>query len=131
MEEVNKQSMNYIKKYEKIITEQGKANHEFKNQLMVIKGYAQMKSPKLLEYLNTLIEDNNKVELTKESLVKCNEIYECGDEVRYIKFESNGSNKNSGNHLSRLIIYDMNNTEELILDSSIGLMPTVTSGSCV
>ena len=78
-----------------------------------------------------VIEDNNKVELTKESLVKCNEIYECGDEVRYIKFESNGSNKNSGNHLSRLIIYDMNNTEELILDSSIKLMPTVTSGSCV
>lgn len=62
--EMNKQSLNYIKKYEKIITEQGKANHEFKNQLMVIKGYAQMNSPKLMEYLNTLIEESNKTTST-------------------------------------------------------------------
>lgn len=64
LKEINKQSMNYISKYEKIITEQGKANHEFKNQLMVIKGYAKMNSPKLLEYLDSIIEDSNKAKST-------------------------------------------------------------------
>lgn len=60
MTEVNKQMLNYVTKYEKIITEQGKANHEFKNQLMVIRGYAQMNSPKLIEYLDSIIEDGKK-----------------------------------------------------------------------
>lgn len=56
----NKQMLNYVTKYEKIITEQGKANHEFKNQLMVIRGYAQMNSSKLIEYLDSVVEDSNK-----------------------------------------------------------------------
>ena len=56
----NKQMLNYVTKYEKIITEQGKANHEFKNQLMVIRGYAQMNSPKLIEYLDSVVKDSNK-----------------------------------------------------------------------
>ena len=54
------QMLNYLTKYEKIITEQGKANHEFKNQLMVIRGYAQMKSDKLIEYLDSITSDLNK-----------------------------------------------------------------------
>lgn len=58
--EQNKQMINYVTKYEKIITEQGKANHEFKNQLMVIRGYAQMNSSKLIEYLDSVVEDSNK-----------------------------------------------------------------------
>lgn len=58
--EYNKQMLNYVTKYEKIIAEQGKANHEFKNQLMVIRGYAQMKSPKLIEYIDSITEDANK-----------------------------------------------------------------------
>lgn len=58
--EQNKQMINYVTKYEKIITEQGKANHEFKNQLMVIRGYAQMNSPKLIEYIDSIVEDTNK-----------------------------------------------------------------------
>lgn len=58
--EINHQMLNYVTKYEKIIAEQGKANHEFKNQLMVIRGYAQMNSPKLLEYLDSITEDFNK-----------------------------------------------------------------------
>ena len=58
--EQNKQMLGYVTKYEKIITEQGKANHEFKNQLMVIRGYAQMNSPKLIEYLDSVTEDANK-----------------------------------------------------------------------
>lgn len=58
--EQNKQMLGYVTKYEKIITEQGKANHEFKNQLMVIRGYAQMNSPRLIEYLDSITEDANK-----------------------------------------------------------------------
>ena len=64
LEEVNKQSMNYIKKYEKIITEQGKTNHEFKNQLVVIKDYAINNPKKLMEYLNLIIEDTKKTKGT-------------------------------------------------------------------
>ncbi len=60
LEENNKQMLSYVTKYEKIITEQGKANHEFKNQLMVIRGYAQMNYPKLIEYLDSITEDANK-----------------------------------------------------------------------
>ena len=53
--------LNYVTKYEKIITEQGKANHEFKNQLMVIKGYAKMNdSKKLIDYLDSIIDDAKK-----------------------------------------------------------------------
>lgn len=60
LKEQNKQMLNYVTKYEKIITDQGKANHEFKNQLMVIRGYAQMNSPKLIEYLDSITKDLNK-----------------------------------------------------------------------
>lgn len=60
LEEANKQMINHVTKYEKIITDQGKANHEFKNQLMVIRGYAQMNSPKLIEYLDSVIKDSKK-----------------------------------------------------------------------
>lgn len=60
LEEENKNMLNYVTKYEKIITEKGKANHEFKNQLMVIRGYAQMNSPKLIEYIDSLTVDANK-----------------------------------------------------------------------
>ena len=60
LKDENKQMLNYVTKYEKIITEQGKANHEFKNQLMVIRGYAQMNSPKLIEYIDSVTADTNK-----------------------------------------------------------------------
>lgn len=60
LEETNQQMLNYVTKYEKIITEQGKANHEFKNQLMVIKGYAQMGSKKLIDYIDSITQDANK-----------------------------------------------------------------------
>ena len=60
--EQNKQMLNYVTKYEKIITDQGKANHEFRNQLLVIRGYAQMKShEKLLKYLDSIIDDTKKM----------------------------------------------------------------------
>ena len=44
----------------KIITAQGKTNHEFKNQLMVIRGYAQMNSNKIIDYIDEIVEDSNK-----------------------------------------------------------------------
>ena len=49
--------MDYVCKYEKIINEQGKKNHEYNNQLTVIKGYS--KNPKKLEeYLNLIIDEH-------------------------------------------------------------------------
>ena len=60
LKEENKQMLNYVTKYEKIITAQGKANHEFKNQLMVIRGYAQMHSDKIFEYIDEIVKDSNK-----------------------------------------------------------------------
>lgn len=62
LSEENKQMLNYVTKYEKIITEQGKANHEFKNQLMVIRGYAQMNSSKLIDYLDSIVDDIKKTQ---------------------------------------------------------------------
>ena len=44
------------KDYEKIINEQGKKNHEYNNQLMVLKGYIN-KPDKLNEYLNLIISE--------------------------------------------------------------------------
>lgn len=52
-----KEMMEYVQKYEKIINEQGKKNHEYNNQLMVIKGYAGNKK-KLEEYLNLIVNEH-------------------------------------------------------------------------
>lgn len=60
LKDKNKQMFNYVIKYEKIITAQGKANHEFKNQLMVIRGYAQMNSNKIIDYIDEIVKDSNK-----------------------------------------------------------------------
>lgn len=60
LKEENRQMLNYVTKYEKIITAQGKANHEFKNQLMVIRGYAQMNSNKIIDYIDEIVKDSNK-----------------------------------------------------------------------
>ena len=49
--------MEYVQKYEKIINEQGKKNHEYNNQLTVIRGYSH-NPKKLEEYLDTIIEDH-------------------------------------------------------------------------
>lgn len=47
----------YVIEYEKIIDEQGERNHEYNNQLMILKGYINNKK-KLEEYLNTIINDH-------------------------------------------------------------------------
>ena len=49
--------MEYVQKYEKIINEQGKKNHEYNNQLMVIRGYLNNKK-KLEEYLDLIINEH-------------------------------------------------------------------------
>ena len=49
--------MEYVCKYEKIINEQGKKNHEYNNQLMVIKGYSN-DPKKLNEYLDLIINEH-------------------------------------------------------------------------
>lgn len=50
------QMMEYMKEYENIIDEQGKKNHEYKNQLLILNGFVDNKK-RLKDYLNTIIED--------------------------------------------------------------------------
>lgn len=56
IEEQLNQMVEYVSKYEKIINEQGKRNHEFNNQLMVLNGYINDKE-KLEEYLSLIINE--------------------------------------------------------------------------
>lgn len=49
--------MEYITRYEKIINEQGKKNHEYNNQLMVLKGYIN-KPDRLKDYLELIIGEH-------------------------------------------------------------------------
>lgn len=51
------QMVEYLSEYESIIDEQGKKNHEYNNQLMILKGYINDKK-KLEEYLDTIISDH-------------------------------------------------------------------------
>jgi len=57
LENNNKKIIGNLNEYEKIIDEQGEKNHEYKNQLLVLKGYINNKE-KLSEYLNTIIDDH-------------------------------------------------------------------------
>ena len=50
--------LDYVTEYEDIINEQGKKNHEYKNQLMILDGFLEEKKYKQVkEYLNTIIGD--------------------------------------------------------------------------
>lgn len=51
------QMMEYMTEYENIIDEQGKKNHEFNNQLMILEGFIDDKK-KLKAYLKTIIDDH-------------------------------------------------------------------------
>lgn len=57
LEDKYNESMEYVLRYEKIINEQGKKNHEYNNQLMVIKGYIN-KPERLSEYLDEVIGEH-------------------------------------------------------------------------
>ena len=57
IEDKYNESMEYVLRYEKIINEQGKKNHKYNNQLMVIKGYIN-KPERLSEYLDEVIGEH-------------------------------------------------------------------------
>lgn len=57
IEDKYNESMEYVLRYEKIINEQSKKNHEYNNQLMVIKGYIN-KPERLSEYLDEVIGEH-------------------------------------------------------------------------
>ena len=58
-EEKYNQMLEYVTKYEGIINEQGKKNHEYNNQLMILSGYLEDKKyKKVKEYLNTIIGEH-------------------------------------------------------------------------
>lgn len=59
IEEQYNQMLEYVTKYEGIINEQGKKNHEYNNQLMILSGYLEDKKyKKVKEYLNTIIGEH-------------------------------------------------------------------------
>ena len=57
LNKANKQMLKHLNKYESIITDQGKINHEFKNQLLVIRGYLDTNVKKLEKYLIEITKD--------------------------------------------------------------------------
>ena len=59
IEEQYNQMLEYVTKYESIINEQGKKNHEYNNQLMILSGYLEDKKyKKVKEYLTTIIGEH-------------------------------------------------------------------------
>jgi two-component system sensor histidine kinase AgrC len=54
---------NYIIKYEKELVEKSKIIHDFKNQLVTIKGFTSEKDVKLNQYLSELVDDIKKKDI--------------------------------------------------------------------
>lgn len=131
LKEINSQTLKHLEKYEKIITEQGKANHEFKNQLMVIKGYYEMNSPKLKEYLDEIVKQTSKSKSTylisqlnkfPDGGIKGLLYYKFSEMEDYnIKYElySSSEVKNKFNKISTDIISDITRVLGVLIDNAI------------
>lgn len=50
------QLLNYVKTYEEVVELKGKQQHEYKNQLILIKGMIENKDKKLISHVNQLLE---------------------------------------------------------------------------
>lgn len=51
--------LNYSKTYEKVINEKSKNQHEYKNQLLLIKGMIKNKDNKIIKYIDELLDQND------------------------------------------------------------------------
>lgn len=60
--------LSYLEKYEKEITEKRKIIHDYKNQLIIINGYADTKNKKLKDYISLIIDEQKNI--SNDSLIK-------------------------------------------------------------
>ncbi len=51
--------LDYSKTYEKVITEKSKNQHEYKNQLLLIRGMIESKDKKIIQYIDKLLNQND------------------------------------------------------------------------
>lgn len=55
--------LDYVKEYEKALDEKGKAQHEYKNQLIVIKGMVNKRNAKLHQYIDDILDISENKEI--------------------------------------------------------------------
>ena len=63
------QLLNYVKRYEKVIEDKSKNQHEYKNQLVMLKGMINKSNKKAINYIDGLYDDSkedNNIELLKK-----------------------------------------------------------------
>lgn len=121
--------LNKLSEYESLINEQGEKNHEYKNQLLVLKGYLDDKK-KLEEYLNTLIDDHrtgDNYEIRQLSKIKqpgIKQLLYC--KIQKIKKSNitfcpyiSDSIENDFNNYSIFMIKDITKILGVLLDNSI------------
>lgn len=118
-----------LSEFESLINEQGEKNHEYKNQLLVLKGYIN-NNKKLEEYLNTLIDDHrtgDNYEIRQLSKIKqpgIKQLLYC--KIQKIKKSNitfcpyiSDSIKNDFNNYSIFMIKDITKILGVLLDNSI------------
>lgn len=108
----------YVIEYEKIIDDQGERNHEYNNQLMILKGYINNKK-KLEEYLNTIINDHK---LGQNYEIRQLSHFPNGGlkEMLYYKFSEIKDNK------IKYYLYVCNDASELLEKLNVNLYRDIT-----
>lgn len=108
----------YVIEYEKIIDEQGERNHEYNNQLMILKGYINNKK-KLEEYLDTIINDHK---LGQNYEIRQLSHFPNGGlkEMLYYKFSEIKDNK------IKYYLYVCNDASELLEKLNVNLYRDIT-----